>query len=951
MGDPFHPSQWRADTSTTPASPDAYEPTLKWIVSTWEDLTAVPKKETYPNLDRGLSVVGILGGLSDHPIGIGIGAGAGLTKEIYPLFLPEPTPGQPYKGTPEQTVNHLTWALDNAYRKTPEGNALAPSIRRIANLEPTLDPRETSVGQAALAKAAALNAQEDSEQALYHVESVQEKVGVLQDTVLALKKTVDELSERNLWLERQQRKVNERKQEYLRNYNNIEAAEGVFGSAAALLEMSGKPKAAKVAAGLANTANKTAKLFKDISEDAAPALIVSGYFGLAVSAIALFSQTHDPESPFPAILDALAQIQRTLDEFRHETRIALERMDTRFGNLLEHGILIGNATLYNTEQIRIQLNAIQQQIERDQQHLLQQQFDLAELMLDKQNDDCFRYLGNGLLDEPHPDFIACRDNYYRQAAEYSRTILSSTTSAPDTSLAAFEHVFPFADQYNELATSLSYPQTKLANPKVWYDATSKLIELLRHFPTHLNDLTMTKNEVGQYEARQLDPIINAGEQTSDFIRRAAFHSFGQGLVLNRPHFDQLLDALFDGYKTVLYQTAEQLQNTGLAVDLTKGNAQDIRNYNYSFLNGESVVPCKDAVPPSVRSVYSYRYTAGGGQSGSDILVYQNQTPRSDLGREMSQDFGKVAVGAIQPDSSILNAIPNSILLSERLMPDKYQIRVCLDAYDLENLHMEAATEADVHVRFKVYVGAPKSTGGIHVITLEANGVHVSFPSFNLYFVNKQGTESRVSDLAAKSWDKARAKFGLSLRPVEDAGTVKNSQPNAKDNTNEQANKDAASPSSIPDVVKNFNFISDMNDRVLFRKQLLAMGILAFPEQTARTESARRQLMLLTGVGLNLDLAPVDLFVRRVNPGSPLTPTVGELVDQVVMKGHTIENELEQMTKARNLLNDNLDEIAAHDYLTPQTTILDERLGQLKTIRYWRERQIRALPDGTAPQNR
>jgi hypothetical protein len=49
-----------------------------------------------------------------------------------------------------------------------------------------------------------------------------------------------------------------------------------------------------------------------------------------------------------------------------------------------------------------------------------------------------------------------------------------------------------------------------------------------------------------------------------------------------------------------------------------------------------------------------------------------------------------------------------------------------------------------------------------------------------------------------------------------------------------------------------------------------------------------------------------------------------------------------LNEARKLLAENLDAIAAHDYLQPMTTLLDDRLAELKAIRDWRQRQTAAV---------
>jgi hypothetical protein len=488
-------------------------------------------------------------------------------------------------------------------------------------------------------------------------------------------------------------------------------------------------------------------------------------------------------------------------------------------------------------------------------------------------------------------------------------------------------------------------------------STGKLVSLLRRFPIYLTELSISE-DANRYQARQLDPMIDAGEEAADFIRSAAFRSYGQGMVLNRSVFDGLLETIFSQYIKVLNGAAVQLKKTGLPIDVSKGNAQQPPAYNFKFLNGDGVRSCKDAQPPFVTNVHSYRITEAGGSSGTDSVFLQKNFPNRDFGKEITTHFSRVSYRALQPDRSVLGAIPNVILLSEASIPARFEIILCLESFHISNLNMEKKTELDAEVKLKLFVidKMLDPTKALYIMSLQARDMHVTLPTFNLIaFLKVNHPEFRGAQLAGDIWAQLKPKLGRALKPSFDDGSpfvVSSLTRSLTDEAGDDPAKkiDSAAKKDDAQVKKdelkaamttNYRAISSAIDDLLLQRQKTLVEVLAFPQESKAVEDLRRQLLLLTGVGLNMEFADVDLFSRRITYNSPLLPSVGELVDRLVMRGHSVESETQRMQTARARLNESLDDIAAHDYLRPMTTLLDQRLTELRSIRKWRENYARA----------
>jgi hypothetical protein len=114
-------------------------------------------------------------------------------------------------------------------------------------------------------------------------------------------------------------------------------------------------------------------------------------------------------------------------------------------------------------------------------------------------------------------------------------------------------------------------------------------------------------------------MIEAGEEASDFIRHAAFKTYGTGLVLNRPNFQNILERTVQIQRYVLAKVGEQLANSGINADIGKGNAQNARDYNFEFLLRKSVPLCPN-VKPSITNTHSVRKTIAGGGGGYDSVL-------------------------------------------------------------------------------------------------------------------------------------------------------------------------------------------------------------------------------------------------------------------------------------------------------------------------------------------
>jgi hypothetical protein len=342
--------------------------------------------------------------------------------------------------------------------------------------------------KAAIAESNALKAQGSSEKALLSIHGVRESLATLKDNIADMRAQVNDLYRQSLWESQQRRLEAQRLAQAQAVSQNLQAAEGALAAAATLLDMAGDHKAARSAMALANAIDKTEKVATAIVTGAGAAVVGMGYFALAVAVVAIFVAANEPESPFPAIFEALIQIQRQLDDLRETLEIRLNQIDTRLGNLLSHNIMISNAILYNTQELRGQLNRIQEQLERNQQALLNQHLALAEMKLVDDDNTCFRFDGNRrLIDPTKAGFIKCRDIYTDRAVRFSRSSLApaQVESSPSNPLAAFQRIFPFAENYNELADTIHYQtpsHNTIVNPNTWYSGSTRLLALAGQSP-------------------------------------------------------------------------------------------------------------------------------------------------------------------------------------------------------------------------------------------------------------------------------------------------------------------------------------------------------------------------------------------------------------------------------------------------------------------------------------
>ena len=128
-----------------------------------------------------------------------------------------------------------------------------------------------------------------------------------------------------------------------------------------LMQIGGKNDAAQVAFGMAGLVGKVGNLVEKAAE-MAPMMLAAGYVGVAIGVVSLFSGTAKSDSPFPAIFEMLKQISRQIDDLRITLTNKLDRMDVRFGNLLNQTILLSEAIKGNADQIRAQLNTLTNQL-------------------------------------------------------------------------------------------------------------------------------------------------------------------------------------------------------------------------------------------------------------------------------------------------------------------------------------------------------------------------------------------------------------------------------------------------------------------------------------------------------------------------------------------------------------------------------------------------------------
>jgi hypothetical protein len=449
--------------------------------------------------------------------------------------------------------------------------------------------------------------------------------------------------------------------------------------------------------------------------------------------------------------------------------------------------------------------------------------------------------------------------------------------------------------------------------------------LLRNFPKNVEDIDLDP-KTGT-TSLDLDPTIATGQSISEFVKKAAFDQEQRNL--NKNSFRRLFAKMTDNYRIVLQQLRRRMANTGVHADVTHGNAQAIdKSFDFRFLKGNSVDFCKDVHPTVAGSKSFFGINSGGGSgipyvaplvapqqnifSGPPVFFVVGQLePRID---GFLRAYGKEN---FQPDRSILDVIDPEILLAEQIDLPDVSVNLCISRFDIRDLEVvgeEYHGRADlgylVFVTYRNREIPVRDLGG---------SLQFSFPRFHIVSTRDGNIDSdRVGTLVSGVMGQVHAKLPSILV--------------ARYNRNS---------------IEGLTFVDHLVASRLFLAQNDLRASIKLTEQSEAVETARRQLQMLATVGLNSRLASVNQFVAKLEP-SRFLPTVDEVVDRIVMRGHSIDSELENVDIAERNFEADLDKLGETPNLAPPMDALDTRIAQLEFIKdlrvaQWKQQGARPIP--------
>jgi hypothetical protein len=344
------------------------------------------------------------------------------------------------------------------------------------------------------------------------------------------------------------------------------------------------------------------------------------------------------------------------------------------------------------------------------------------------------------------------------------------------------------------------------------------------------------------------------------------------------------------------------------------------DFNFRYLAGQSVEFCK-GITARVLSASTISADIEGGCCGNRMILDANKSLGAFLGNLVPINVLKGNIAAFparnfQPGRNLLQAVDPEIALSEQLEPDKAEMIPCIKKFDLSNVSMDPTNgvQADVEVAYEIFLSFRGRRPGILVREL-AGKTHVRGAFSNYLYIHYDN--GRPEALVPQLMKSLNSQPGDFMKPVYNA-----------------------------EAAKNLELVSSQVDSSIYQKQLSLVGILKYVERSERIESFRQDLYMLGSVGLNHSARVVDTFLRRVQDMRYL-PSVTELVDRVVMKGHPAEVELERVDQARSTFAAIMEEMAKSKNLVPDTAPLDARLIELKMLKEMRTRLTRkAATDAT-----
>ena len=360
------------------------------------------------------------------------------------------------------------------------------------------------------------------------------------------------------------------------------------------------------------------------------------------------------------------------------------------------------------------------------------------------------------------------------------------------------------------------------------------------------------------------------------------------------------------------------------------NAQKIdKSYDFRFLKGNSVEFCGNDTHPSLAGSKSFFGINSGGEHGIPYIAPLQAPPGSNIfspgvffvvGQLEPRIDGWIhAYGKenFQPDRSIFDAIDPEILLAEQIDPQEMAANLCISRFDIRDLEVVGGEyHGRLELGYKVFV----TNRDRNVLVRDLGGsLKFNIPVFHIVSTRDGNIDSdRVAVLVTGVMEFVRGNMSSILSNRYDEKSV-----------------------------EGLALVGHFVTLRLFRAQTELRSKLQYSVQTEAVETARHQLQMLANVGLNSHLASVNEFIAWLGVSRSL-PTIDELVDRIVLRGHSIDDELDNVDAAAKAFEDSLNKLSEVSDLKPPTDALDARIAQLEFIKdlrvaQWKQQKPPAMP--------
>jgi hypothetical protein len=642
----------------------------------------------------------------------------------------------------------------------------------------------------------------------------------------------------------------------------------------------------------------------------APAMLAAGYVGVAVAVFSAIQSTKESPSPFPAILEMLAQISKQVQSLRIDVMNRIGELDVKLSSMLDKTLTVANAIEYDTKMLRQAIGDLRKVLQVINNEITYQIATLGDLTLDAEDRRCFHWTGDQKLLPLNRDaFIECRDTYIDRATKYAyATNPLSSVSRGSIATASFlspTTLFPFAESYETLRQDIAASEQEnpnpIANPTIWFRSATLLVALIETSKDHFRDVAY------------LHPVIQTGSDIRRFRENIAIAT-DANRTLRVDRFLSLITKIFDVQFSVLNKVEQQIENGPIKADIPEGIAQAPNvDFPYQMLaNGVNLCP---GVLPRLLAVENVTITRSGGCCGTDEIVNQAAIKRPGVGRRLNPfswmgDLRARVEAAIRGfdfrtisfDKSLIGAVNRPVVLMEQTGDKNAKTSMCVKQFDITKLNMSHATQTqvglDLHLTIYLTVDGRKENPTFPVQELAGSAMTVT-PFYHLYY----DTTVRPDALIRAPWSQLRGHFDQFFKSVNN-----------------------------PEADKNGKEIEDEMKRFFAEKQAaLYQAILAAiaPEKDELAH-LKNDLLAISQVGLEPNNLAVQKWLNFIRDPRAIRP-LDELVGAVVLHDQPMAAARQSVTEDKERMTAALTELSGSSDLAPLRDAISARLDDLNRI--------------------